>query len=88
MKEGEALAKENICISHRHRQQCREGSGWTEVGKAGVGRDISNSVNNLKKKKSNNALFHLGSEESLPDQYNFSIAHPVFFDSPHLWSLF
>lgn len=46
MKEGEALAKENICISHRHRQQCREGSGWTEVGKAGVGRHISNSVNN------------------------------------------
>ena len=41
MKEGEGSAKEHICITHRHRQQCDDGlregrvEGWVEVSKRG-----------------------------------------------------
>lgn len=32
MKEGEALAKEYICMIHRHEQQCAEGQGGEGTG--------------------------------------------------------
>ena len=57
MKEGEALAKEHICITHRHRQWCGDGQregewGWVEVGKgAGKNGDICNSVDDKNKEK-------------------------------------
>ena len=53
MKEGEGT-REHICMTHRHRQQCRDiqrgqGAGWR--GKWRKTEDISNSVNHKNKEK-------------------------------------
>ena len=56
-KKGEGLAKEHICITHRHRLQCGDGpegiggrAGWRWT-KWGGDRDIYNNVNNKIKKR-------------------------------------
>ena len=56
MKEVKGLAKEHICTTHRHRQQCGDGQKEGGAGLGGVRRsggnvDICYSVNNKNKVK-------------------------------------
>ena len=61
-KERKGLAKEHICITHRHRQQCGDGQREEgEVGKGCENRDICKSVDNkntVKKKKKRESYPH------------------------------
>lgn len=59
MKEGEEIAKEHVCIVHRHRQQCGDGLGERDQGQKWREWGTSIIVSTMKKKKRGRDKHHL-----------------------------